>query len=46
MTNEQIVEAVFKAIDLANELNVHYAVDKVSEFAEDLYTAVHSDEEE
>ena len=46
MSNEEIVEAVFKAIALANELNVQYAVDNVSEFAEDLYSAVHNNDDE
>ena len=32
-----LAEQVFAAIDLADELNLHYAVDKVAEFAEDLY---------
>ena len=36
----ELVEAVFKAIDLAEELNVNYSRDRVAEFAEDLYTEV------
>ncbi len=35
-----IAESVFTAIDLADKKNVHYSVDKVAEFAEDLYTEV------
>ena len=45
MTNEQIVDAVLEAIELANELDVDYAVDDVGEFYEDLYAAVHGEEE-
>jgi hypothetical protein len=40
--DKQVAAAVFTAIDLANKLQVHYAVDNVAEFAEDLHTAVHS----
>jgi hypothetical protein len=29
---------VFDAITLANKVDLHYSVDKVAEFAEDLYT--------
>ena len=35
-----IAESVFTAIDLADKRNLHYSVDKVAEFAEDLYTEV------
>ena len=38
--DEHIAESVFAAIDLADKKNVHYSVDKVAEFAEDLYTEV------
>ena len=38
--DEHIAESVFAAIDLADKKNVHYSVDKVAEFAEDLYTQV------
>ncbi len=34
-----IAENVFTAIDLADSKQLHYSVDKVAEFAEDLYTA-------
>ena len=40
LSDKDLADAVFKAIDLANSLDVHYAVDKVAEFAEDLYSAV------
>ena len=30
---------VFDAITLADKIDLHYSVDKVAEFAEDLYTA-------
>ena len=36
--DEHIAESVFAAIDLANKTDLHYSVDKVAEFAEDLYT--------
>ncbi len=36
--DEFVAENVFTAIDLADKKNVHYSVDKVAEFAEDLYT--------
>ena len=36
--DEYIAESVFAAIDLANKTDLHYSVDKVAEFAEDLYT--------
>jgi len=45
LTDKELVDAVFKAIDLANSLDVHYAVDKVGEFAEDLYSAVNGTNE-
>ena len=45
LTKEEIADAVFSAIELADELGVHYAVDKVAEFAEDLYTAVQNKQE-
>ena len=38
--DEHIAESVFAAIDLANKTKLHYSVDKVAEFAEDLYTEV------
>ena len=38
--DEHIAESVFAAIDLADKKNVHYSVDKVAEFAENLYTEV------
>lgn len=38
--DENIAHNVFEAIDLANKLKLHYSVDKVAEFAEDLYTEV------
>ena len=38
--DEHIAESVFAAIDLANKTDLHYSVDKVAEFAEDLYTEV------
>jgi len=45
VTNEEICEAVFAAIELANELGIQYAVDDVAEFAEDLHSEVHGDNE-
>jgi hypothetical protein len=36
----ELVQAVFTAMDLAEELGVDYARDRVAEFAEDLYTEV------
>ena len=36
--DEFVAEGVFTAIDLADKKNVHYSVDKVAEFAEDLNT--------
>ena len=45
LTDKELVHAVFKAIDLANSLDVDYAVDKVGEFAEDLYSAVNGTNE-
>ena len=36
--DEHIAESVFAAIDLADKTDLHYSVDKVAEFAEDLYT--------
>ena len=36
--DEHIAESVFAAIDLADKTKLHYSVDKVAEFAEDLYT--------
>lgn len=44
MTREEIADAVFTAIELAQELGVHVA-DDVGEFAEDLYSAVNGEEE-
>ena len=38
--DEHIAESVFAAIDLADKTKLHYSVDKVAEFAEDLYTEV------
>ena len=38
--DEHIAESVFAAIDLADKTGLHYSVDKVAEFAEDLYTEV------
>ena len=38
--NEHIVESVFAALDLADKIDLDYSVDKVAEFAEDLYTEV------
>ena len=35
-----VAEGVFTAIDLANAKGMNYSVDKVAEFAEDLYTEV------
>jgi hypothetical protein len=45
LTDKELADAVFKAIDLADELDVNYAVDKVAEFAEDLYSAVNGTNE-
>ena len=42
-TQEQkrkLADAVFEAIELADELGLHYDVDTVAEFAEDLWEAV------
>ena len=36
--DDYIAEGVFTAIDLANKIKMDYSVDKVAEFAEDLYT--------
>jgi len=36
--DEYIAEGVFTAIDLADKIKLNYSVDKVAEFAEDLYT--------
>ena len=38
---QELADKVFEAIALAEALRLHYNVDKVAEFAEDLYTAVH-----
>ena len=38
---KQLAEKVFEAIALAELLKLDYSVDKVAEFAEDLYTATH-----
>jgi hypothetical protein len=38
--DENVAYTVFNAIDLANKLKLHYSVDKVAEFAEDLYKEV------
>ena len=35
--DEYIAHNVFEAIDLADKIDLHYSVDKVAEFAEDLY---------
>ena len=45
LTDEQIVEAVGLAMELADAKGVHYAVDDVAEFYEDLHTAVHGEQE-
>ena len=37
--DEYIAHTVFDAITLADKIDLHYSVDKVAEFAEDLYTA-------
>jgi len=42
-TQEQkrkLADAVFEAIELADELGLHYDVDSVAEFAEDLWAEV------
>jgi len=42
-TQEQkrkLADAVFEAIELADELGLHYDVDAVAEFAEDLWAEV------
>ena len=36
--DDYIAEGVFTAIDLANKIKMNYSVDRVAEFAEDLYT--------
>jgi len=36
--DDYIAEGVFTAIDLADKIKMNYSVDKVAEFAEDLYT--------
>ena len=38
--DEHIAESLFAAIELADKTKLHYSVDKVAEFAEDLYTEV------
>jgi len=38
-----LADAVFEAIALAEALRLDYSVDKVAEFAEDLYAAVEED---
>ena len=38
--NSFIAEHVFAALTLADKIKLHYSVDKVAEFAEDLYTEV------
>ena len=45
LSDKDLADAVFKAIDLADSLKVDYAVDKVAEFAEDLYSAVNGTNE-
>lgn len=45
LSDKDLADAVFKAIDLADKLKVNYAVDKVAEFAEDLYSTVNGKEE-
>jgi hypothetical protein len=35
-----LAEGVFSAITLADKINLHYSVDSVAEFAEDLYTEI------
>jgi len=45
LNDKELADAVFKAIDLADKLGVNYAVDKVAEFAEDLYSAVNGTNE-
>ena len=37
--DENVAHNVFDAITLADKIKLHYSVDKVAEFAEDLYTA-------
>ena len=39
----ELADKVFEAIALAEALRLDYNVDKVAEFAEDLYTAVEED---
>ena len=39
----KLADAVFEAIALAEALRLDYSVDKVAEFAEDLYSAVEED---
>ena len=42
-TQEQkrkLADAVFEAIELADELGLHYAKDRVAEFAEDFFAEV------
>ena len=42
-TQEQkrkLADAVFEAIELADELGLHYSRDRVAEFAEDLWAEV------
>ena len=36
--DDYIAEGVFTAIDLADKIKLNYSVDRVAEFAEDLYT--------
>ena len=38
--DEFTAQQVFDAMDLADKHELHYSVDKVAEFAEDLYTQV------
>ena len=38
--DEYIAHTVFDAITLADKIDLHYSVDKVAEFAEDLYKEV------
>ena len=39
----KLADAVFEAIALAEALRLDYSVDRVAEFAEDLYAAVEED---
>jgi hypothetical protein len=39
----RLADAVFEAIGLAEALRLDYSVDRVAEFAEDLYAAVEED---